>query len=332
MRLLAAILLCHARALRPPVPLRTAVSKGVCLPVPSARPARRAAKAGIARSSTADDASVDRVTPSTFGDRTVGGVRLDRISRLVVAAGAAFGGYVLGNDYLNVAIVEVLGIDRSQGVGAFGPFVTLLALIYSTILGSIYSQLSSRQGAIQDSLFAEAFAVRDVAEVCDIVNRSSKKTDLGEARRAIRAHAETLRDAVDGEAADGADQASLARLLGAVDVIDGAAGGGAVCARAVNAYGAAVSARSARASALASTIPPIKLYSYVIISRILLAVFLLVDLGSLRFEAVLFATLVAAFQLIESFVEDLSDPFGGAWSVASAREEVDELLKSLPRD
>ena len=45
-----------------------------------------------------------------------------------------------------------------------------------------------------------------------------------------------------------------------------------------------------------------------------------------------FATLVAAFQLIESFVEDLSDPFGGAWSVASAREEVDELLKSLPRD
>ena len=105
-----------------------------------------------------------------------------------------------------------------------------------------------------------------------------------------------------------------------------------VCARAVNAYGAAVSARSARASALASTIPPIKLYSYVIISRILLAVFLLVDLGSLRFEAVLFATLVAAFQLIESFVEDLSDPFGGAWSVASAREEVDELLKSLPRD
>ena len=44
------------------------------------------------------------------------GVRLDRISRLVVAAGAAFGGYVLGNDYLNVAIVEVLGIDRSQGV------------------------------------------------------------------------------------------------------------------------------------------------------------------------------------------------------------------------
>ena len=325
MRLLAVTLLCHARALRPP--LRTAVSQG--LPVPSACPARRAAKAGIVQYSTADDASM---APSPFGARTVGGVRLDRISRLVVAAGAAFGGYVLGNDYLNVAIVEVLGIDRSQGVGAFGPFVTLLALIYSTILGSIYSQLSSRQGAIQDSLFAEAFAVRDVAEVCDIVDGRSKKTDLGEARRAIRAHAETLRDAVDGEAADGADQASLARLLGAVAVIDGAAGGGAVCARAVNAYGIAVSARSARASALASTIPPIKLYSYVIISRILLAVFLLVDLGSLRFEAVLFATLVAAFQLIESFVEDLSDPFGGAWSVASAREEVDELLKSLPRD
>ena len=114
MRLLAVTLLCHAHALRPP--LRTAVSKGVCVPSAS-----RAAKAGVVQHSTADDASMDRVTPSTFGDRTVGGVRLDRISRLVVAWGAGFGGYELGNDYLNVAIVEVLGIDRSQGVGAFGP-------------------------------------------------------------------------------------------------------------------------------------------------------------------------------------------------------------------
>ena len=87
------------------------------------------AKAGVVQHSTADDASMDRVTPSTFGDRTVGGVRLDRISRPRVPPwGATSGGYELGNDYLNVAIVEVLGIDRSQGVGAFGPFVTLLAL------------------------------------------------------------------------------------------------------------------------------------------------------------------------------------------------------------
>ena len=231
MRLLVTLLLC-ARALRPtPLRARPAVGRG------------QTRAANIVRSSTADGASTG--TPTTFGDRTVGGVRLDRISRLVVAAGAAFGGYVLGNDYLNVAIVEVLGIDRSQGVGAFGPFVTLLALIYSTILGSIYSQLSSRQGAIQDSLFAEAFAVRDVGEVCDIVDRSSK-TELAEARRAIRAHAETLRDAVDGEAADGADQASLARLLRAVDEVDAASNNGAACARAVQAYGTAVSARSAR--------------------------------------------------------------------------------------
>ena len=41
---------------------------------------------------------------------------------------------------------------------------------------------------------------------------------------------------------------------------------------------------------------------------------------------------LAKFLLVLTFVEDLSDPFGGAWSVASAREEVDELLKSLPRD
>ena len=171
--------------------------------------ASRAAKAGVVQHSTADDASVDRVTPSTFGDRTVGGVRLDRISRLVVAWGAGFGGYELGNDYLNVAIVEVLGIDRSQGVGAFGPFVTLLALIYSTILGSIYSQLSSRQGAIQDSLFAEAFAVRDVASAHRRWRQEGRRRRRGETGGAPSAR----RDGRQG--ADGADEPSLAQLQGA---------------------------------------------------------------------------------------------------------------------
>ena len=178
---------------------------------------------------------------------------------------------------------------------------------------------SSRQGAIQDSLFAEAFAVRDVIEVCDIVDGRSKKADLGEARRAIRAHAETLRDAVDGEAADGADQASLARLLGAVDEVDAAAGGGAVCARAVNAYGAAVSARSARASALASTIPPIKLYSYVIISRD--------PAGRLPVGGLGLAPLRGGpVRHVGGCVRrpSSSTPFGGAWSV-SAREEATKL-------
>lgn len=326
MQLLAAILVCHARAWSS---LRVRSSGQTRVPKASIRRPTELSTADDASSATIMDSIASMPSTSGWGDRTVGGVRLDRISRLVVSGGVAYGAYVVGNDSLDVAIVEVLG-DRS--VGAFGPFVTLLALIYSTILGSIFSQLSSRQGAIQDSLFAEAFAVRDVGEVCGIVSRNSE-SDLKEARQAILAHAETLRDAVDKEADDGADQESLAKFLCAVNDVDHAAGGGAICTRASNAYGATVSARSARRSALASTVPPIQLYSYVVISRILLAVFLLVqDSDSFRFDAVLFAILVAAFQLIESFVDDLADPFGGAWSVASARGEVDELVGSLSGD
>jgi len=185
MQLLAAILVCHARAWSP---LSVRSSGQTRVPKASIRRPTELSTADDASSATIMDSIASMPSTSGWGDRTVGGVRLDRISRLVVSGGVAYGAYVVGNDSLDVAIVEVLG-DRS--VGAFGPFVTLLALIYSTILGSIFSELSSRQGAIQDSLFAEAFAVRDVGEVCGIVSRNSE-SDLKEARQAILAHAETL--------------------------------------------------------------------------------------------------------------------------------------------
>ena len=56
---------------------------------------------------------------------------------------------------------------------------------------------------------------------------------------------------------------------------------------------------------------------------------LLVDLGSPQFEAILFAVLACSFYLLESFVDDLEDPFGGSWTVDAALEACDELVDAL---
>ena len=104
----------------------------------------------------------------------------------------------------------------------------------------------------------------------------------------------------------------------------------------------------------------------------MLASFLLVDLGSPRFEAILFSVLACisrvesyrltptslrlarrrrhfqhaktietvfvrlcrralrcSFFLLESFINDLEDPFGGSWTVDAAREACDELVGAL---
>ena len=84
-----------------------------------------------------------------------------------------------------------------------------------------------------------------------------------------------------------------------------------------------------RAASLATTLPRIFDLSFKAISTIVLASFLLVDLGSPQFEAILFAVLACSFYLLESFVDDLEDPFGGSWTVDAALDACDELVDAL---
>ena len=96
-----------------------------------------------------------------------------------------------------------------------------------------------------------------------------------------------------------------------------------------SATGASRRARVARAASLATTLPRIFDLSFKAISTIVLASFLLVDLGSPQFEAILFAVLACSFYLLESFVDDLEDPFGGSWTVDAALDACDELVDAL---
>ena len=64
--------------------------------------------------------------------------------------------------------MQVLGFNRASG-DAFGPFVTLLGLIYSILLGQIYEYYFNRQGVIQDALYQEISALSLLSEVTDFL-------------------------------------------------------------------------------------------------------------------------------------------------------------------
>jgi hypothetical protein len=72
--------------------------------------------------------------------------------------------YLSGSSLLDNVLVQVLGFNRSSG-DAFGPFVTLLGLIYSILLGQIYEYYFNRQGIIQDALYQEVSALGLLSEV-----------------------------------------------------------------------------------------------------------------------------------------------------------------------
>ena len=255
----------------------------------------------------------------------VGGVRLERLVTMTGVGAAAYTTYILGSEALDATMVKQLGISRSESVAAFGPFATLLGLVYSTILSNIYSFYLNRQELILANLFAEAYAVRDLYELSGTLGNYSVSTTL-----ALRAHALELRETGFRPSEDDGQRA-LGALVPVVAELEAAA---AVEAPELGkyfsgAYSRVAAARVARAASLATTLPRIFDLSFKAISTIVLASFLLVDLGSPQFEAILFAVLACSFYLLESFVDDLEDPFGGSWTVDAALGACDELIDAL---
>ena len=86
--------------------------------------------------------------------------------------------YLSGSSLLDNVLVQVLGFNRSSG-DAFGPFVTLLGLIYSILLGQIYEYYFNRQGVIQDALYQEISALGLLSEVTDFLAARCAPTRQG---------------------------------------------------------------------------------------------------------------------------------------------------------
>ena len=73
----------------------------------------------------------------------------------------------------------------------------------------------------------------------------------------------------------------------------------------------------------------LQIFAQRIISVLVLLGFLLVDLGAPKLEALLFSVVSACFVLVNSFLDDLSDPFGGSWNVEPARQELTNYVDRI---
>ena len=254
-----------------------------------------------------------------------------------------FLGYLYSSRALDALLVNVLSFNRASG-DAFGPFVTLLGLVYSILLAQIYSYYFARQGVIQDCLYQELAALKTLSEAIELLAEryvpiAQRRTELLEIlltqARALLACGFTPEVRLLSR--------SSAELLTLLDVLEeGCSGASGSRARSgarsgshdvrrlcTNAVESIWSARSTRVSAIAAELPRIQTFAQRVVSVAVLLGFVLVDLGAPRLEALLFACLTAIFVLINIFISDLSDPFGGSWSVEPARDELKELVATL---
>ena len=241
-----------------------------------------------------------------------------------------------GSQLLNTVLVSELHINRSDSADAFGPFVTLLGLVYSVVLSQVYSYYFDRQGQIQDALYQETAALRTLYEASSLLTERCDKLQPADRREMLailhRVSSDTLQTAFDEILYN--EERSTRPLLALLGTLEVAANGEnpktvGLCGDAVDRL---IGARARRLSAIAAELPPVQTITQRVISAVLLLGFVLVDLGSPTLEAVLFSTISGCFFLIASFLDDLANPFGGSWSCDPAKEELTRLAEAIDRD
>ena len=272
-------------------------------------------------------------TLTANSEESYSGVRLAGLTACVIGS---FVAYVYGSQLLNTVLVSELHINRSDSADAFGPFVTLLGLVYSVVLSQVYSYYFDRQGQIQDALYQETAALRTLYEASSLLTERCDKLQPADRREMLailhRVSSDTLQTAFDEILYN--EERSTRPLLALLGTLEVAANGEnpktvALCGDAVDRL---IGARARRLSAIAAELPPVQTITQRVISAVLLLGFVLVDLGSPTLEAVLFSTISGCFFLIASFLDDLANPFGGSWSCDPAKEELTRLAEAIDRD
>ena len=223
--------------------------------------------------------------------------------------------YVVGSEVLDRTLVGIFGISRTSQSDAFGPFITLLGLIYSIVLGQIYEYYFTRQGAIQNCLYEEAAAVHLLYDVCRSV--STLKARKNRLFKSLIIYAQDLIDSAFNEETSttleksnpGNCLADLVRLLDEAKQTQG------VLLVASSAVQMASHARAQRVSAVNSDLPRVQKLTERLLQTVILIGFVLVDLGSRKLEAVLFSVICGCFFVISTFLSDLSDPYSGEWKI-----------------
>ena len=175
----------------------------------------------------------------------------------VISLPVTFYGYIACGKVFDQLLRDGLGFNRAGGGDAFGPFITLLGLVYSVLLGQIYSYYFDRQGAIQDALYQEVGAIKLLDETtCVLAERHPQVAERRKEMQAIVAAQATqlLELGLSSEVTLlTRSQLETIRLL---DAMESASGGQSrsVCNLAEQAISTISAARSERISATAAEV------------------------------------------------------------------------------
>ncbi|KAL3909200.1 MAG: hypothetical protein SGARI_002717 [Bacillariaceae sp.] len=259
---------------------------------------------------------------------------------------SSFATYLLGTAILNRTIVDRLGVSRASG-DAFGPFATLLSLIYSIVLGQIYHYYFERQQMIQNCLYEEAAALQLLFHAVG----GSPRATSGEAKSQantndndparcsmlalLKTYTQTfLRTAFSTKSSYKLRQDVPQKLVEMASIYDSTSSPSSFpsshCLVAANAIQAATSARALRIAHVNSDLPVVQKITERLLSYVILGGYVLVDLKAPILEALLFSVLAGCFTTIHGFLMDLSDPFSGQWTVGThIRKDLEDLISLM---
>ena len=263
-----------------------------------------------------------------FGSRS-----LDSSPKLLVRVGATFALTYHAYGHLAAELKRALGLDGLGDLDAFGPLWTLSGLLFSVMLGQTYQYYFDRQGAIQDAAFEEALALWRLSQ---LVTRSV--LDLHARRTAfllIKKYAERLlENGLSDEAALvvefdlGRDEPSqLGDIGGLADATDEP---GASAVRALhNTIRDVHRCAAKRVSNINADLPALQWHTLGALATLLIASFLVLDLGHAKMEAAVFACVLASSNLFYLVLNDLSNPFHGSWSVSPASDAINKVVREM---
>ncbi|MDJ0867919.1 MAG: DUF4239 domain-containing protein [Myxococcota bacterium] len=224
-------------------------------------------------------------------------------------------------------------VDLAEGIGTF---LTVIGVVYALIIGFTFQQCFARQDELRQQLTAEAGSLRNVLLLCDTLKAWTQRQVVAGTLREYTERLLSREFPPEGSLAPdpAATLYQIVPVLNEVSVDGVSDATDRVTLTAIHdELRAATRARSSRLAVAVRHIPRIHWFGIELLSTLILAGYLLLDLGALRLEATLFGMTTAAISVLYISLFDLDYPFGGLWSVeAHALEALRGELAAIERE
>jgi hypothetical protein len=230
-----------------------------------------------------------------------------------VSGGAMFALYPYLADPLQEWLRTAGARDLAEGVGAF---LTVVGVIYALIIGFTFQQAFGRQAELRQKLTAEASSLRNLILLTGTMRGGTAQNAVG---GHVLGYVEQLleHEFPPDETVDAAP--TLYRIIPVLNEISTDGVSDEVDRITLNAIHdelrTTTRARSERLSIAARHIPRIHWFQIEILSSLIMAGFLLLDMSAPLLEALLLGLTTGAIMVLYLSLFDLDYPFGGLWRV-----------------